>query len=102
MQTIITENQEQIAELCRQHHVRSLAVFGSAARDDFDPARSDVDLLVEFGPLSDLEYAPNYFSLLRSFDRLFGRRVDMLTDPSIRNPYLRKSIECDKVYLYAA
>jgi predicted nucleotidyltransferase len=102
MQPIITENREKIAELCRQHHVRSLSVFGSAVRDDFDPTRSDVDLLVDFKPLSDLDYAPNFFSLLRSFDRLFGRRVDMLTDPSIRNPYLRKSIESDKVSLYAA
>jgi predicted nucleotidyltransferase len=102
VQSIITENREKIADLCRQHHVRTLAVFGSAARDDFDPARSDVDFLVDFEPLSDLDYAPNFFSLLRSFDRLFGRRVDLLTPPSIRNPYLRESIEADKVPLYAA
>ena len=102
MQPIITENRDKIIELCRQHHVRRLSVFGSAARDDFDPERSDVDLLVDFEPLGEMEYAPNYFALLRSFDALFGRQVDLLTEKSIKNPYLRRSIEGDKVALYAA
>jgi predicted nucleotidyltransferase len=102
MQTIITENRERIAELCRTHHVRRLSVFGSAVRDDFDPQRSDVDLLVDFAPLGEMEYAPNYFSLLRSFDSLFGRQVDLLAEPQIKNPYLRRSIDEDKVTLYAA
>ena len=37
-------SQHRIAEFCRRHHVRRLAVFGSALRDDFR-ADSDVDLL---------------------------------------------------------
>jgi len=102
MQPIITENREKIAELCRTHHVRRLSVFGSAVRDDFDPTRSDVDFLVEFEPLGEMEYAPNYFSLLRSFDTVFGRQVDLLTETSIRNPYLRRAIDGEKVALYAA
>ena len=102
MQAIIHENREKIAELCRTHHVRRLSVFGSAVRDDFDPERSDVDLLVEVDPLTEMEYAPNFFSLLRGFDGVFGRQVDLLTDDSIRNPYLRESIEQDRVGLYAA
>ncbi len=102
MQAIIHENREKIAELCRTHHVRRLSVFGSAVRDDFDPERSDVDLLVEFNSMTETEYAPNFFSLLRSFDTVFGRQVDLLTDNSVRNPHLRKSIEQDRVGLYAA
>ena len=102
MQPIITENREKIAELCRRHHVRRLSVFGSAVRDDFDPERSDVDLLVDFDHLNELEYAPNWFSFLRSLDSLFGREVDLLTETQIKNPYLRRSIEADKVTLYAA
>ena len=102
MQSIITENREKIAELCRTHHVRRLSVFGSAVRDDFDPERSDVDLLVEFESVNEFLYAPNFFSLLRGFDSVFGRQVDLLTESSIRNPYLRNAIEQDKVALYAA
>ncbi len=38
--SIITENREKIAELCRTHHVRRLSAFGSAVRDDFDPVQA--------------------------------------------------------------
>jgi predicted nucleotidyltransferase len=102
MQPIITENREKIAELCRTHHVRRLSVFGSAVRDDFDPERSDVDLLVDFASLSELEYAPNYFDFLKNLDELFGRKVDLVSDRYIRNPYFRKAVDQDKVLLYAA
>ena len=101
MQPIITENREKIAELCRTHHVRRLSVFGSAVRDDFDPSSSDVDLLIEFDSVQE-GYAKNFFALLFSFDRLFGREVDLIIDSAIRNPYLRESIDSDKVTLYAA
>lgn len=47
----LAEKRNALTELCRRHGVRRLDVFGSAARGiDFDPARSDTDLLVEFGP----------------------------------------------------
>jgi predicted nucleotidyltransferase len=39
---------EELRALCRRFHVRRLDLFGSAARGDFDPERSDVDFLVEF------------------------------------------------------
>jgi predicted nucleotidyltransferase len=41
-----------IADACRQHRVLRMHLFGSALRDDFDPARSDLDLLVEFQPIA--------------------------------------------------
>jgi uncharacterized protein len=47
MLPLIENRRAEIAELCRRFRVRRLDVFGSAARGgDFDPARSDVDLLV--------------------------------------------------------
>jgi len=48
MHPLIENNREAIARLCRLHGVRSLEAFGSILRDDFDPGRSDVDVLVEF------------------------------------------------------
>jgi predicted nucleotidyltransferase len=60
MQAVITENREKIAELCRAHHVRRLSVFGSAVRDDFDPERSEVDLLVDFVRAPEMHYAANF------------------------------------------
>ena len=51
MEQQIEQKREQLAELCRQHRVQRLALFGSALREDFDPERSDLDFLVEFEPL---------------------------------------------------
>jgi predicted nucleotidyltransferase len=102
MQDFILEKREEIAELCRKHHVRRLSVFGSAARDDFDQDKSDVDLLVEFDDASIERFAKNYFSLEDSMVSLFGRKVDLITEDTVRNPYLLRHIQTDKEQLYAA
>jgi uncharacterized protein len=99
---LLEENREKIAEICRAHHVRRLSVFGSAVRDDFDPQRSDVDFLVEFEPGFIAGYAKNYLSLESSLNAILKRRVDVVSEEGIRNPFLRKSIDADKRGLYAA
>jgi predicted nucleotidyltransferase len=102
MQEFIKAKQAQIEEVCRAHHVRRLAVFGSAVRDDFDPARSDVDLLVEFEPVGVEQYFDNKCDLRDSLHAVFARKIDLLTWKSIRNPYLRREIEATNELLYAA
>ena len=49
MIALIAEKKDRIAEHCRRLNVKRLEVFGSAARGDFDPEKSDIDFLVEFG-----------------------------------------------------
>jgi predicted nucleotidyltransferase len=102
MQDFITAKREEIAELCRKHHVRRLAVFGSAVREDFDPERSDVDVLVEFDEIPMQFYFDNKTGLLQGLERAFNRDVDLLTWQSIRNPYLQREIESTHELLYAA
>jgi hypothetical protein len=41
--------QAQIEEVCQRYQIVEMAIFGSAARDDFGPD-SDIDILVEFAP----------------------------------------------------
>lgn len=50
----------KITDFCRQNHIRKLALFGSALRDDFRPD-SDVDVLVEFDP----GHVPGFLRLAR-------------------------------------
>jgi predicted nucleotidyltransferase len=102
LQELIASKREEITQLCRRYHVRRLAVFGSAARDDFDPERSDVDMRVEFEPLSESIYAENYFALHRSLEILLGRKVDLISARHIRNPYRKREIERTQETLYAA
>jgi hypothetical protein len=45
----ISVPKERIAEFCRRHHIKKLAIFGSVLRSDFR-ADSDIDVLVEFEP----------------------------------------------------
>lgn len=47
MSARISIDREKIAEFCRRHRIRRLALFGSVLRNDFRPD-SDVDVLVEF------------------------------------------------------
>ncbi len=102
MQEFIIAKREEIAELCRKHHVRRLCVFGSAARDDFNPETSDVDLLVEFDDASIERPARNFFSLEDGMVSLFGRKVDLIAEGTVRNPYLLRHIDEDRKQLYAA
>jgi predicted nucleotidyltransferase len=91
-----------LGELCRRYGVRKLALFGSALRDDFDPKRSDLDFVVEFAPQPSGGYANAYFGLLRDMETLLGCPVDLIESGTIRNPYIRRSVEADQKTLYAA
>jgi len=98
----LDRNRQAIAKLCRKHGVRRLVLFGSAAAGEFDPARSDLDLLVEFEALSPLDHANAYFGLADDLEALVGRRVDLVEPQVIRNPYLKRSIEESQETLYVA
>jgi len=103
MLPLIAERRTEIAALCRRFGVRRLDVFGSAARaEDFDPEQSDLDFVVEFEHLPAGRYYHAYFELKEGLETLFGRPVDLVTEESIRNPYLRASIEKGRRPLYAA
>lgn len=102
MQALIADRLEEIAELCRQHHVKRLALFGSAAREDFDPERSDVDLLVVFTEDKTRPFLKNWFDLQEKLAAVLGREVDLIPEGPMRNPILRRNVERDRVELYAA
>lgn len=102
MNALILSKLAQIEDLCRKYRVERLDLFGSAAGDDFDPATSDVDLLVEFEPMPPVEHADCFFGLLEALQRLFERPVDLLEPEPIQNPYLWKGIEQSRRLLYEA
>ena len=101
---LIEQKRDQIAEHCRRLNVRRLDVFGSAARgDDFDPERSDVDFLVDFGEFhenDEPDIADCYFDLERSLESLFDRKVDLVVARHFKNPYFRASVEESRKPVY--
>jgi predicted nucleotidyltransferase len=97
---IVEANLPALTALCRSFGVRRLDLFGSAATGRFDPARSDLDFLVEFETMPPGGYAHAYFGLLEQLEALFQRKVDLLTLPSLKNPYLRKQILSERRLLF--
>ncbi|HWB19554.1 MAG TPA: nucleotidyltransferase domain-containing protein [Phycisphaerales bacterium] len=102
MHPLISSKLPQLHDLCRAYYVKTLEPFGSATRDDFDPARSDLDFLVEFAPLPTGSRADTYFDFHDELEKLFDCRIDLVTKASIRNPYFAQSLAQSKVPLYAA
>lgn len=99
---LVTAKLADVAALCRLAGARSLDLFGSAVRDDFDPNRSDLDFVVEFNDLPPVVYADAYFALKEGLERLFARPVDLVTDRAIRNPYFRQRLAAERQRVYVA
>lgn len=92
---------DQIHALCGRYAVARLELTGSAARDDFDPESSDIDLLVEFLPGVRVS-ALDFVELAEALEQAFGRRVDLIELQAVANPILREALLRDRVPFYAA
>jgi predicted nucleotidyltransferase len=92
-----------LAEFCRRYRVRRLELFGSAATGrGFDPDRSDADFVVTFEDMNNAEHTDSFFGLSEALETLAGRSIDLLTDVSIVNPYLRRRIDAERRLLFQA
>ena len=87
---------ERIAEFCRTHHIKKLAIFGSALRPDFR-ADSDIDVLVEFEP----DHVPGlaFFGMQEELSTILGRKVDLNT-PQCLSRYFRDKVLQEAVVQY--
>jgi predicted nucleotidyltransferase len=101
MQKLIIDKTQEMKEICENYDVRTMYIFGSACTDKFKKT-SDIDILVSFKDISIEKYTDNYFGLHYKLEELFGRKIDLLTENSLSNPYLIESIEQTKQLLYAA
>lgn len=91
-----------IIALCKEHRVTSIALFGSAVKGSMHE-NSDIDFLVQFSDEIDvLDYADNYFSFLEKLEKLLGKKIDLVSSKSLKNPILIEEINRSKVALYAA
>jgi predicted nucleotidyltransferase len=102
MVDLIEQHREQIVGICRKYRVKRLELFGSAARGDFDAARSDVDFFYEFDPTDMLDLADRFFGLKEDLERLLEVQVDLISTPDITNPYFLQVANQHRQPLYAA
>jgi predicted nucleotidyltransferase len=90
-------SKDAIADFCRRHHIRTLALFGSILRDDFRQD-SDIDVLVEFAPGHIPGFA--FFAMEDELSDLLGRKVDLHTRKFL-SPYFRDKVQAEAEVQYA-
>ncbi|WP_111670346.1 nucleotidyltransferase family protein [Algoriphagus litoralis] len=94
--------QNQLESICKKHFVANLFLFGSAVSTSFS-ASSDLDFAVLFSEnLSPLEHGEAFFDLKDDLERLFLRKVDLVSYRVVKNPVFKKELDDTKVLLYAA
>lgn len=90
MKKNIEIDKEKIADFCRRHRIRKLALFGSVLGKKFRPD-SDIDVFLEFEP----GHVPGFFRLFDMEEELStilgGRKIDLRT-PQDLSPYFRDEV----------
>jgi uncharacterized protein len=93
----IAINPAQIAAFCQARGIRRLSLFGSVLREDFDPRRSDVDVLAEFAPDALRGVGFRYFSYGEELEHILGHKVDFC---SHLNRHIEPQVRKEELVLY--
>ena len=57
-------------------------------------------LRVDFNKAEVSDYFDNFFDFKYALENLFGRKVDLLEEQTIKNPYLKKNVDATKTLIY--
>ena len=95
----LSVHSNEVRQLCESNKVKSLFAFGSVTTERFN-ADSDIDFVVDIEDNDPLSYSDKYFDLKLQLEQLFKRKIDLLEQKTIRNPYLKARIDQTKVRVY--
>jgi predicted nucleotidyltransferase len=98
----IEQRREEIAAICRKYRVQRLDIFGSAARGDFQTAKSDIDFFYDFDLADTADIADRFFGLKEDLVRVLGVEVDLASAQHATNPYFLEVANRYRQTLYAA
>ena len=88
---IRNEIKKSIINYLKKYHVDRVGIFGSYARNQ-NVKTSDIDLLIRF------KINPTLLQLVkieRELTEILGIKVDIVTEPSLKDTLLKKNIEKD-------
>ena len=102
MSVPIDDKLEEIAAVCQRYGIERLFVFGSALRDDFKPGESDIDLLVEFGPLEITKRFHVFLDAREAFRNIFQADVDLVMQGAVKNKIIANEIDRTKKLVHGA
>jgi predicted nucleotidyltransferase len=98
----IEPRREALECLCREHGVQRFELFGSAASDRFDPARSDIDFIVEFGADAQAPLFGHDFELKQSLEPLFDGPVALVMAGAMTYPCFIATAEKSRRAVFAS
>ena len=99
---VVKNNLDKIIDTCQKMQVKSLYLFGSAAREDGFTKESDLDFLFQFKlnnsemPVADYDY----FDLLFSLEEITGKKVDLVAEEKVINKYFMERVNKEKIKIY--
>ena len=93
--------EEKVSKICNELHLEKLDLFGSATNDNFR-ADSDIDVIVEFAQKENDNLFDRYFELKERLRNVFHRSVDIIIEGSIKNPFLKESLNRTRKNIYVA
>lgn len=99
MDRLISENIDKLSEVFKTHYIDKAYLFGSAASNNVNPD-SDIDFLVQFNKYPFEGYAENLWDLEDQLERILNKKVDIVPEHTLRNPYFIKSVNKNKVLIY--
>ena len=96
---LINQNLSKIITICKKHNVESIYLFGSIMTDKFSQT-SDIDFLVNLNNADLFNYFDNFLDLKTQLEILLKRKIDLIEEKTLNNPYLIKSINRNRKLLW--
>ena len=96
---LIEMNIDKIIALCKKYKVAKLWVFGSILTPRFND-ESDVDFSVIFHYEQIPDLFLTFFDFIDELQTLLGRKVDLIDETAVKNPYFRTELDRTKFLIY--
>jgi predicted nucleotidyltransferase len=97
----IEQHRQELKNLLQKNNaIKKFYFFGSALTSHFDETTSDIDILIETEDLLPEEKGELLITLWDDLEKLFDRKVDLLTENSLHNPFLSKEIAQTRKLIY--
>jgi predicted nucleotidyltransferase len=89
-----------INTLLEKHKIEGAWLFGSVLTSNFNQD-SDIDLLITLQEgLDPVDAGGHLWDLTFELEDLLHRKVDLVSERSIKNPYFQKEIGATKYFIY--
>lgn len=96
----LLEKLPDIKKLFLEYKINNAYAFGSIVTDRFND-QSDIDLLVSFENEPDpLIRGERWWDLYFKLQELLNRKIDLVTEDQLKNPYLKENIDANKILIY--